>query len=146
MCWNEKKSVNILSKIVLNLSNKTGKDRVGHWQWHFYIRWIFLQFEKEGHLNSATPLVHFNFESRWLMICESHSVKSVRIRSYSGPHFPAFGLNTERCGISKITSKTSITPNTDNFYTVSVFSMDFNRSLKIISDLLTFTGKLDNKL
>ena len=29
-----------------------------------------------------------------------HCVKSVRIRSYSGPHFPVFGLNTERkCGI-----------------------------------------------
>ena len=25
-----------------------------------------------------------------------HCVKSVRIRSYSGPHFPAFGLNAER--------------------------------------------------
>ena len=25
-----------------------------------------------------------------------HSVKSVRIRSYSGPYFPAFGRNTER--------------------------------------------------
>ena len=25
-----------------------------------------------------------------------HSVKSVRIRSYSGPYFPAFGLNTDR--------------------------------------------------
>ena len=24
-----------------------------------------------------------------------HSVKSVRIRSYSWPYFPAFGLNTE---------------------------------------------------
>ena len=23
-------------------------------------------------------------------------MKGVRIRSYSGPHFPAFGLNTER--------------------------------------------------
>ena len=23
-------------------------------------------------------------------------VKNVRIQSYSGPHFPAFGLNTER--------------------------------------------------
>ena len=27
---------------------------------------------------------------------DSHYVKSVRIRSYSGPHFPSFGLNTER--------------------------------------------------
>ena len=29
-----------------------------------------------------------------------HYVKSVRIRSYSGPYFPAFGLNTERYGVS----------------------------------------------
>ena len=26
----------------------------------------------------------------------NHCVKSIRIRSYSGPHFPAFGLNAER--------------------------------------------------
>ena len=29
----------------------------------------------------------------------SHCVKSVRIRSYSGPHFPAFELNMERHGV-----------------------------------------------
>ena len=29
-----------------------------------------------------------------------HCVKSVRIRSYSGPCFPAFGLNTERYSVS----------------------------------------------
>ena len=29
-----------------------------------------------------------------------HCVKSVRIGSYSGPHFPAFGLNTERYSVS----------------------------------------------
>ena len=28
-----------------------------------------------------------------------HSVKSVRIRTYSGPYFPTFGLNTERYGV-----------------------------------------------
>ena len=28
----------------------------------------------------------------------SHCVKYVRIRSYSGPHFPAFRLNMERYG------------------------------------------------
>ena len=27
---------------------------------------------------------------------EEHCVKTVRIRGYSGPHFSAFGLNTER--------------------------------------------------
>ena len=52
-----------------------------------------------------------------------YCVKSVRTRSYSGPHFPAFGLNTERyyfsvfspnagkCGKMRI----RITPNTDSF-------------------------------
>ena len=29
-----------------------------------------------------------------------HYVKSVRIRSFSGLYFPAFGLNTERYGVS----------------------------------------------
>ena len=32
---------------------------------------------------------------------EYQSVKSVRIRSFSGPHFPAYGLNTERYLIHK---------------------------------------------
>ena len=53
-----------------------------------------------------------------------HCVKSVRIRSYSGPHFPAFGLNTERYRVSlRILSEcekmpTRITPNTNTFYAV----------------------------
>ena len=56
----------------------------------------------------------------------SHGVKSVRIRSYAGPHFPAFGLNTERYSVSlRIQSECGkmrprITPNTDTFHTVSV--------------------------
>ena len=29
-----------------------------------------------------------------------HCGKSVRIRSFSGPYFPAFGLNTERSEVS----------------------------------------------
>ena len=53
-----------------------------------------------------------SFQSR------DHCLKSVRIRGYSGPHFPAFGLNTDRYGISfRIQSecgkmRTRITPNT----------------------------------
>ena len=49
-------------------------------------------------------------------------VKSVHASSYSGPYFPAFGLNTERYGVSlRIQSKcaklrTRITPNTDISY------------------------------
>ena len=48
-----------------------------------------------------------------------HSVKSVGIWSYSGPHFPVFGLNTERDGVSlHIQSEcremwTRLTPNKD---------------------------------
>ena len=32
----------------------------------------------------------------YLNLCLVHCVKSVRIRSYFGPYFPAFELNTER--------------------------------------------------
>ena len=61
------------------------------------------------------------------MICywnKTHCVKSVRIRSYFGPHFPTFGLNKERYGVSlHIQSecgkmRTRITPNTDTFHAV----------------------------
>ena len=51
-----------------------------------------------------------------------HGVKSARIRSYSGPHFPAFGLNTERYCVSLCIQsecgkmRTRITPNMDTFY------------------------------
>ena len=56
-------------------------------------------------------------------------MKSARIRSFSGPNFPAFGLNTERYGVSlriqsecgKIRNK--ITPNTDNFHAVRQSSL-----------------------
>ena len=59
-------------------------------------------------------------------------VKSVGIRSYSGPHFAAFGLNTDRYGASlHIQSecgkvRTRITPNTDTFYALAV--IDFLNS------------------
>ena len=57
------------------------------------------------------------------MLC----VESVRIRSYSGPYFPAFGQDTDRYSPSlHIQSKcrkmrTRITPNTDTFYAVLFF-------------------------
>ena len=58
----------------------------------------------------------------------SYCVKSERIRSYSGPHFPAFGLNTERYGVSlRIQSecrkmRTRINPNTDTCQAVSLLT------------------------
>ena len=48
----------------------------------------------------------------------------VRIRIYSGPYFPAFGLGTERYEVSlRIQSEcgkmpTNVNPNTDTFHTV----------------------------
>ena len=54
-----------------------------------------------------------------------HCLKSVRIRSFSGPYFPAFGLNMERYEVSlgnqskcrKI--RTRKTSNTNTFYAVT---------------------------
>ena len=63
-----------------------------------------------------------------------HRVKSVHIRSYSSPFFPAFGLNTERYGVSlRIQSEcrkmqTRITPNMETFHAVMKvnFTIYFN--------------------
>ena len=46
-----------------------------------------------------------------------HCMKCVRVRSYSGPHFPAFGLNIlSECG----KMRTKITTNTGTFYVVLI--------------------------
>ena len=53
-------------------------------------------------------------------------MKIVRIRSFSGPHFPTFGLNTEQsCVFLRIQStcgkiQTRRTPNTDIFHAVEI--------------------------
>ena len=50
---------------------------------------------------------------------------------FAGPYFPAFGLNTERYGVSlRIQSKcgkmrTGITPNTDTFYALCMSHLLF---------------------
>ena len=56
-----------------------------------------------------------------------HCLESIRIRSYSGPHVPAFGLNTYRYEVSlRIQSecgemRTRITLNLDTFYVVITY-------------------------
>ena len=62
------------------------------------------------------------YTSANLRIClDVHCMKNVRIQSFSGPYFPAFGLNTERYGVHlRIQSEcmkmwTRKTPNTDTF-------------------------------
>ena len=58
------------------------------------------------------------------IICDPHFVKSIRIRNYSGPYFPAFWRILTQYSLSlRIQSecvkiRTRITPNTDTFYAV----------------------------
>ena len=55
-----------------------------------------------------------------------HCVKSVRIRIFSGPYFPAFGLNMETYSVSILIQsecgkiQTRKTLNTDTFYAVVI--------------------------
>ena len=66
---------------------------------------------------------------------DQHCVKRVRIRSYTGPHFPAFScIRTAYGEIQSISPysvqmwenpgkmRTRITPNTDTFYAVQTIS------------------------
>ena len=61
-----------------------------------------------------------------MLVMSLSLVKSVRVRSYSDPYFPAFGLNTERYGVSlHIQSKcgkiwTRMTRDKETFYAVSL--------------------------
>ena len=83
-----------------------------------------------------------------------HCVKSVHIRSYSGPYFPTFGLNKERYRVSiriesycgKIQIPTRITLNTDTFYAVYsrfIFAEYQKRYLsKLIEDTSSCCAKL----
>ena len=72
-------------------------------------------------------------------ICERllYCVKIVRIRSYSGPYFPAFELNTGRYSVSlRIHSesrkmRTRITLNTDTFYAVLLTLINIFQKLGI---------------
>ena len=66
-------------------------------------------------------------------------LKVVRIRSYSDPHFSAFGLNKERYGVThRIQSergkiRTRITPNGDTFYAVKIY-LNFRSGLVRLSE------------
>ena len=69
-------------------------------------------------------------------IFKVHSVRSVHIRSFSGPYFPTFRLNMEKYFVSlRIQSecgkiRTSETPNTDTFHAVVVVTCGFREARK----------------
>ena len=90
-----------------------GERRLKEGAAYFKVRKVFhMQFQ------------NFFIDSFQIIVNGYHYVKIFRIRSYFGPHFPAFGLNTERYGVSlRIQSesgkmRTRITPNTDTFHAV----------------------------
>ena len=58
----------------------------------------FLEFTDQPY-GSQNSIFYLSFK-RITTTQRCHCVKSVRIRSYSGPHFSTFGLNTERYSIS----------------------------------------------
>ena len=68
---------------------------------------------------------------------QAHCVKSVRIRSCSGSHFPEFGLNTERYSVSlRIQSecekmRTRKTSNADSFHAVFLANVQTIYPLKM---------------
>ena len=72
------------------------------------------------------------------------SLKSARIRSYSGPYFPAFGLNTETYGVSlRIQAecgkmRTRITPNTDTFCAAHISMPTYKLIMELSNDGGTF--------
>ena len=45
-------------------------------------------------MNNQKNFLNFYFKRKFLQ--RAHCVKSVRIRSYSGLYFPAFGMNTDQ--------------------------------------------------
>ena len=77
---------------------------------------------------TSNPLIanSNNTNNKFTLNGQKHSMKSVYIWSYSGLHFPAFGLNTERYLVFlRIQSeywkmRTRITLNTDTFNAVKL--------------------------
>ena len=78
--------------------------------------------------NFCIQFLYSNFPSFYRFVCitslEVEPQVSLHIRIFSGPYFPAFGLNTERCEVSpRIQSecgkiRTRKTANTDTFHAV----------------------------
>ena len=84
---------------------------------------LFMIREKIWKITICFP--SWTMEKNWTYIKHSHCMKSAHVRNYFRPHFPTFGLNTERYWVSlRIQSecgkiRTRRTPNTDTFYAVS---------------------------
>ena len=98
-------------------------------------RWILRKWRNKKYSEwleiVACSSLHSFVHSRIILsfIGDFYCVKSVRIRSYSGPHFPTFGLIRDQ----KI--RTRATPNTDIFYPVFKSPEVFNSFMLIFNYL-----------
>ena len=91
-----------------------------------YLSIISLEFQLQ--LSYGIIIIKYSsthqFCACYFKIKRQHSVKGVRIRSYSGPYFPVFGVNTERYSVSLLIqsecgkTQTRVTPITHTFYAV----------------------------
>ena len=110
----------------------------------FFLYWkktpLHLSLKKCGNqedllLYHCQDLKDFNTTNTFRFVMNRYYVKRVRIRSYSGPYFPALGLNTERYPISlRIQSEcgkiqTRMTSNTDTFHVVRIFERSWRNVL-----------------
>ena len=91
------------------------------------VAFVFLESLSANSLKALYDKINLPKNSK-IAQTKLHCVNSVHIRSYSGPHFLAFGLNTERYGTSRLlfqfecgNIRTRITPNTDTFYVEQSF-------------------------
>ena len=65
---------------------------------NYFVLLCFLHLCRNFHLHSQWNKlkIQIYFNETWSKVLyDKHCVRSVRIQNYSGPYFPAFGLNTE---------------------------------------------------
>ena len=61
---------------------------------------IFISHFSKSVFNPLDTGQELNISCTFNLLTDYVLTKSVYVRSYSGPHFPTFGLNTERYGVS----------------------------------------------
>ena len=103
---------------------KRGKKRTKHYFFGRLNRKKFFAIKNYYIVNNVFSRRYIHLETCFRNL---HCVKGVSIRSYSGPYFPPFGLNTKRYSISLriqpecVKIRTRITPNMDTFHAVFLF-------------------------
>ena len=131
-----------------------GNPRLFHWarsiEKNIEKRYILTQPNEKRHILRSDTEKHWN----------KHCMKSIPIRSFSGPYFPAFCLNRDRYSISfRIQSECGIistakTPKTDTSYEVKEeplvqngLKWSFNKFFltQNLSSLLTFLWRYNKK-